>query len=70
MAKHTQKIFRQNLTNSLSVFDHFVGLAFKGLISEISTNGSQRMADLQSCYFNQNIINAYANIVGRLWKWK
>ena len=33
MVKHTQTIRRQ--TNCLSVFDHFVGLAFKGLKSAI-----------------------------------
>ena len=31
MVKHTQKICPQKLTNCLSVFDHFVGLALKGL---------------------------------------
>ena len=31
MAKHTQTIRRQQSTNGLSVFDHFVGLALKGL---------------------------------------
>ena len=31
MVKHTQKISPQKLTNCLSVFDHFVGLALKGL---------------------------------------
>ena len=34
MIKHTQKIRRQKLTNYLSVFDHFVGLALKGLTQE------------------------------------
>ena len=29
--KHTQTICCQKPTNCLSVFDHFVGLAFKGL---------------------------------------
>ena len=33
MVKHTQTIRRQNPTNCLSVFDHFVKLAFKGLTS-------------------------------------
>ena len=33
MVKHTQKICQQQQTNSLSVFDHFVGLPLKGLIS-------------------------------------
>ena len=31
MVKHTQTIRRQQLTNGLSVFDHFVGLVPKGL---------------------------------------
>ena len=31
MVKHTQTIRRQKLTNCLSVFDHFVKLALKGL---------------------------------------
>ena len=32
MIKHTQTIGRQKPANCLSVFDHFVGLALKGLI--------------------------------------
>ena len=31
MVKHTQTTRRQKPTNRLSVFDHFVGLALKGL---------------------------------------
>ena len=31
MVKHTQTIRRQQPTNCLSVFDHFVNLALKGL---------------------------------------
>ena len=31
MVKHIQTIYRQQLTNRLSVFDHFMGLALKGL---------------------------------------
>ena len=31
MVEHSQTIRRQNPTNCLSVFDHFVGLALKGL---------------------------------------
>ena len=35
MVKHTQTIHRQKSTNCLGVFDHFAGLALKGLtISE------------------------------------
>ena len=33
MVKHTQTIRLQQLMNCLSVFDHFMGLALKGLIS-------------------------------------
>ena len=33
MVKHTQTIPRQQPTNCLSVFDHFVKLALKGLIT-------------------------------------
>ena len=32
MVKHTQTIRQQQPTNCLSVFDHFVRLAHKGLI--------------------------------------
>ena len=32
MVKHTQIIRRQQPTNCLSVFDHFVGLGLKGQI--------------------------------------
>ena len=35
MVKHIQTICRQEPTNLLSVFDHFVGLALKGLIELI-----------------------------------
>ena len=31
MAKHTQTICQQKATNCFSVFDHFVGLALKGI---------------------------------------
>ena len=32
MVKHTQTIRRQQPTNCLTVFDHFVGLALEGLL--------------------------------------
>ena len=35
MVKHTQTVRRQQSTNCLSVFDHFVGLALKGLTNLI-----------------------------------
>ena len=37
MVKHTQTIRRKLLTNCLSVFDHFVGLALKGFKTESET---------------------------------
>ena len=36
MVKHTQTIRRLLATNCLSVFDHFVELALKGLIQSLS----------------------------------
>ena len=36
MVKHTQTIQRQQPTNCLSVFDHFVWLALKGLIEDFN----------------------------------
>ena len=39
MVKHTQTIRKQQPTNYLSVFDHFMGLALKGLISMQSPSG-------------------------------
>ena len=36
MAKHIQTIRRQQRTNCLSVFDHFVGLTLKGLSIHIA----------------------------------
>ena len=35
MVKHTQTIRRQQQTNCLSVFDHFVGFTLKGLTVRI-----------------------------------
>ena len=35
IVKHNQTIRRQQLTNCLSVFDHFVGLVLKGLRSDL-----------------------------------
>ena len=37
MAKHNQTIRRQLSTNCLSISDHFVGLALKGLIKGMSS---------------------------------
>ena len=44
MVKHAQAIFRQQPTTCLSVFDHFVKLAFKGLrIYELVAGGLIRL---------------------------
>ena len=37
MIKHTQRIRRQQSTDCLSVFDHFMGLALKGLTNNRSS---------------------------------
>ena len=37
MVKHTQAIRQQQLTNCLSVFDHFLKLVHKGLICPVTT---------------------------------
>ena len=42
MVKHTQKIRRQKPTNFLSVFDHFVELALKGLKGDIGSDFNVR----------------------------
>ena len=39
MIKHTQTIRGQKQTNCLSVFDHFVGLALKGLMLVLLSDG-------------------------------
>ena len=40
MVKHTQTIRREQPTNCLSVFDHFVKLALKGLTVTVSVTVS------------------------------
>ena len=42
MVKHTQTIRRQQPTNCLSMFDHFVGLVVKGLKMLIAQERSSR----------------------------
>ena len=50
MVKHTQTIRRQRLRSCLSVFDHIVGLALKGLKTPLleSTSGRLRLNILYS----------------------
>ena len=42
MVKHTQTIRRQKPTKCLNVFDHFVGLALKGLMLVLLSDGVPR----------------------------
>ena len=55
MIKHTQTIHGQQSTNCLSVFDHFVGLVFKGSIN-IMTNKwfkwTNSVNDRQECTYS------------------
>ena len=52
MVKHIQTIRRQEATNYLSVFDHFVGLALKGL-----NKNNQTKKIFASCIFCREIGN-------------
>ena len=51
MIKHTQTIRRQQPTNCLNVFDHFVGLALKVLNSLKALNkGAGKTLLMSTCY--------------------
>ena len=43
MVKHTETIRRPLPKNCLSVFDHFVGLALKGLKAKLATREKRRL---------------------------
>ena len=47
MIKHTQAILQQQLTNCSSVFDHFFGLALKGLTSVLPSSFLNFLASVQ-----------------------
>ena len=47
MVKHTQTIRRLLPTNCLSVFDHFVGLALKGLIQQTITQYNDTLDEIR-----------------------
>ena len=47
MVKHTQTNRRQQPMNCLSVFDHFVGLAIKGLTLQLHINKLMKMYELK-----------------------
>ena len=59
MVKHTQTIRWQKPTNCLSVFDHFMGLALKGLKGD--SGGLRRRKNLeQFIVFKQsNFVNVF-----------
>ena len=57
MIKHTQTIWRQQSTNCLSVFDHFVGLALKGLTSRGVFMALPNIYDV--IFYARNLLNIY-----------
>ena len=58
MVKHTQTILRQQPTNCLRVFGHFVGLALKGLNLLIKLKASGKLFEkilffhMELCFFS------------------
>ena len=50
MVKHTQTVRRQHPMNYSSMFDHFVGLALKGLSSKVSSK-NQRLSGTVSQFY-------------------
>ena len=66
MIKHTQTLRRQKPTNCLSVFDHFVGLAYKGLgrhTSLVTQELFQFLGPLLllNCYSTYQILKVFPN---------
>ena len=59
MVKHTQTIRWQKPTNCLSVFDHFVGLALKGLKGD--SGGFRRRKNLEqfTVFKQSNFVNIF-----------
>ena len=59
MFKHTKTIRRQQRTNCLSVFDHFVGLAFKELNSYfyiLNLFPVKHAIELRNVYFSSQVL--------------
>ena len=54
--KHTQTIRRQELTNYISVLDHFVGLALKGLITILAIISKKIFLSKHEPPLNSNLI--------------
>ena len=63
MVKHTQTIRRQKPTNCLSVFDHFVGLALKGL--RYVDKGKQ----ISRCWQVNDLRNQVSKWLTYIWIW-
>ena len=61
LVKHTQTIRRQKSTNCLSVFDHFMGLVFKGLKRGTFSRLSTRCA--HKCSSSRVIIHTWELIL-------
>ena len=59
MVKQTQTIRRQQPKNCLSVFDHFMGLALKGLIGAQGVN-------FQASFFQQNLLQVFHSYTSSL----
>ena len=62
MVKHIQTIHWRKPTNCLSVFDHFVGLTFKGLISDVKNDCICKWVTYKGVFFIQ-----YSNIFWNIW---
>ena len=56
MVKHTQTIRRQQLTNYISVLDHFVGLPLKGLITILAIISKKIFLSKHEPPVNSNLI--------------
>ena len=54
MVKHTQTIRPQKPTNCLSVFDHFAGLALKGLNSIVPFDIQKDLINFLDCRLLHN----------------
>ena len=77
MVKYSQTIRRQKPTNYLKVFDHFVGLALKGLISLFVDLWTMYIAILFSYSINKlnleimNKNDGCSSLLGmEIWSWK
>ena len=71
MVKHTQTIRRLFLTNYLSVFDHFLGLALKGLRKVFAVMGQNRrfhfyLTTQGKCNNNPAAVKVMNNFISKL----